>query len=291
MPPRREPSWALLVGSLVALCSVAPTPAHASCGLDQCPIDAAPTSSDAPAVALRSHTRVSAAAGATGAWYGETYVGALVLAPGSVRLGGSLPLVALSTPEGTVAGVGNAVVVVDWAVPVRSSTWRAAVGSQVELPTATDGDLGEAHLMVLPYGRVEALGSAFGFTVTAGWARTVAPGHGHSHGHDGTPLVNPHSDSELRLRGQAGWTRARGQDWLRLGPQIDVVQELVETRSTLVSAGPFLDIGTGRTTIRIRGELPLTEARRTDARVGLSLNVALGALHGEHHPSDSPGAP
>ena len=228
--------------------------AEASCGLDHCPVDTPER------IHAQSRVRVPSA---DGGWYSETFLGGSFRYR-SVQVSAVVPTVTVNDGHGTKVGLGNALIGTEYATP-----WPVRFGVQGELPTATGSPFGDAHPLVLPYGRLEWAGP---LTVEAqvGWARQIGGGHDHHHhhGHSHGLEINPHTSSELLGRmvlSKPVWR-------IEPGLGVDVVHELVDHRQTPVTG--LVTVATGQ---RVRGtaqlQVPLTQARRNDLRgvVGVSV--------------------
>lgn len=245
-------------------------PAQASCGLEVCPLDAAPTGPDRSLQGrvLVRHT----AAPDSAAWYTESFLGGSLMPTDRLQLGASVPLLLVQDAYGPWVGLGNSIATVDGAILDRSAL-TGAVGLQLELPTTTrDTHDDGGHLVALPYARVAAGSGAVDVRVRAGWARVLALSDDHAHpdmAFSPAVEVNPHTDSELLLRLEGGATLTRGPARLRLAAGAQHIRPAEE--APLLAASPVLEVALARLLLRGQVELPLTEPHRFSRR--LTLNV------------------
>ena len=260
----------LFVLTLPALYSA---PAAASCGLDQCPSDwsAAPEE----VWTLTSMTRATSVADA---FYIEEFVGLRRVLPWNLRAGFALPVVHVEQSGQTHTGLGNMVAVLDY-ISLGQSAKGYGIGLQAELPTASETELGDGHVVVLPYVRGWFAQSRFDVRMQLGWGYTLEGGghhHHHEHGDSGEGIggvsrVNPHSNSELLARGSVG-VAARPDTTLRAG--FDAVFEL-ESGEQVLQAIIGVEHQHDRVTIGLFGEIPVTTLQRFDRRARLTVGWRL----------------
>ena len=188
------------VGLLVlSLGIIWPSLADASCGLDQCPSDWVDGRDST--TTLTSMTRYT---GVADGFYIEEFVGLRRALPWNLRAGFALPVLHVEQAGSSYSGLGNLVAVLDY-VPFAKSARGYALGIQAELPTASAPQLGDGHMVALPYARAWYRSKSWDARVQFGWGYTLEGGdhHHHHHGHSARMmnpkrfLVNPHSDSEL----------------------------------------------------------------------------------------------
>ena len=263
------------VGSLaLSLGMIWPSLADASCGLDQCPSDW--VDGRESTTTLTSMTRYT---GVADGFYIEEFVGLRRALPWNLRAGFALPVLHVEQAGSSYSGLGNLVAVVDY-VPFAKSARGYALGIQAELPTASAPQLGDGHMVALPYARGWYGSKSWDVRVQLGWGYTLEGGdhHHHHHGHSGShdeseavSWVNPHSDSELLSRGSFGFM-VYSNTTLRAG--FDAVVEL--------GSGDQLFQGTfgaeyqgQQLTIAVVGEVPMTKLRRHDNRARLTLGWRL----------------
>ncbi len=255
---------------------ILPAGARASCGLDLCPIDAAPDAVSQP-VQVQSLTRHTAAPGGA-AWYVESFLGLdarlLETKAGDLSLGASLPLLWTRDAFGPWMGLGNAIGRVDYRLPLGGEGLSLAMGSQLELPTTTRDTHDDAgHTVVLPYLRGAAVLGPVDLRLEGGWARTL--GHSADHEHDATSFlpeveVNPHSDNELLGRLGLGARLPLGRSSLRAAGTVELIEELGEEGRLVPTAGPSLAADAGPVSVQAQAWFPLsTTARRFDRRLNL----------------------
>lgn len=284
MPQRRRLQRGLRALSALAAAAalaLAAGPARASCGLDLCPLDAAPDHRE-PGLRLLSQTRHTAAPDGA-SWYLESFVGAegrlVEGAAGELRLSGSLPVLWLRDAFGPWVGLGNAVALVDHRLPLGGEAVALALGTQLELPSTTRETHDDAgHTVLLPYLRASAAQGRLVARGRLGWARTLGRSADHDHA-AGAFLpqveVNPHSDSEVQARLGLGTSLPLGAGRLVPGVDVELIEELGEDGAFLPSLGPGLDLHAGPLRARLQAWLPLSPvARRFDHRVSLVLGLA-----------------
>ncbi len=263
----------LLVIALPVLCSA---PAAASCGLDQCPSDWSAASEER--WSLTSMTRATSAADT---FYIEEFVGLRRVLPWKLRAGVTLPLVHVEQSGQSHTGLGNMVAVLDY-VALGQSAKGYGMGLQAELPTASEIELGDGHMVVLPYVRGWFAQGRFDVRMQLGWGYTLEGGEHHHHqpAHEhrdsderigGVSWVNPHSNSELLARGSVG-VAARPDTTLRAG--FDAVFEL-ESGEQILQAIVGVEHQKGRVTIGLIGEIPVTTVQRFDQRARLTIGWRL----------------
>ena len=219
---------------------------------------------------LRGLTRYTADP-STAAWYTETFLGAGLRLRESVLVGANLPLLYVQDAADGWVGLGNTVAFADWQVVPA-----AALGLQLELPTTTRDTHDDAgHVVAFPYARGTASRGRADVRLRGGWGRTLDGGEDHEH----TALVfspyaavNPHSDSELQLRAEAG--AALGPARPALGGA--AIYEL--DGAFLATINPVIELTRPQWVLRAQWEQPLTEQRRFARRVSLTVT---------YHPSRS----
>lgn len=283
--------WKFQVRTLVTLLMLAvvqtlPTGvAHASCGLDQCPV---PEQTVTPGPwRLSATTRVTRVA--PQAWYAEGFLGLTRQLAWGTALGLIVPGVHNAQGDESLSGLGNTVIYGEWRQKAPSKTttagFRGRVGLQLEIPTAQDEALGDGHYLLMPYGGLGYAQATWDLRTTLGLGQSLSGGHHHHHHHEGhqeaddppsqgvLPAVNPHSSTELLFRGSLGYRVDSGPVHGRLGFGIDGVQELVDAQQTLIQAQVELQARGPRFGFSLGADLPMTEARRWQARgrVGLQL--------------------
>lgn len=234
--------------------------AHASCGLDHCPIP--------PLERGRAVARIRATAAGSGG-YSETFLGGEVRV-GPTRLSALAPLLTVHDGDGAQVGLGNALANVAVDTP-----WPASIGLQAELPTSSAVVFGDRHVLLLPYAQAEWAGPVQ-VRGQLGWAFQVGGAdhgdghhhhgdhsHGDHHGDAGAGVpINPHTTSEL-----LGRVTVRRAVW-RVEPElgVDVIQELVDAQQTPLVGLASLGTAVERVLLRAQVQVPLTEARRNDLR-------------------------
>ncbi|MCB9745594.1 MAG: hypothetical protein H6740_23660 [Alphaproteobacteria bacterium] len=242
--------------------------AQAACGLDACPIEG-----EVPERARVQLTSRYAGAPDGAAWYAETLVGGHVRVGEGLRLSAQLPMLVTRDAYGLRPGLGDSLLQADLAGPGEALRW--GLGVQLELPTntlATD----TPHLVALPYLRAQPRVGAWDLRARAGWAKASTAGPKHEHPSDMPQVqVNPHSDSELLLRGELGWTRALTPATLRPGLSAELVQGVAEPSLRLLTAGPTAELDLGVVTLRAAAEWPLLGPPRFDQRVSVSARADL----------------
>lgn len=262
-------------------------PAAASCGLEMCPPDAAPT---APARALSARVMTRQTTAPLGAaWYAESFLGASLPLGEHLQVGGSLPILLVQDAYGLWMGLGNALVLADWQSSSSSSAAApdpvvGALGLQLELPTTnrdTHDDGG--HLVALPYARATATLGSVDLRGRLGVAQSLST-HAADHTHSTLAFspaveVNPHADTEALGRLELGWTHTGAALWLRPALLAEAIQELVAEDGggggggLLLTASPVLEVAHRRLLLRGQLELPMTSVRRFDRRVTLNLTL------------------
>lgn len=193
--------------------------AHASCGLDVCPLDQPdPGAADASPVAVHVPTlfRLSRfSLEGEGGHYVETLVRGEYRGLSGWVFAVALPIVHLMIDDGADhTGLGNAVLLAEWDHAL-SPAWSLGAGAQLELPIG-DAEHGIAsdHTEVLPYGRASVALAQLRVSASVGVRLAVAgdepaagaEAHGigvlHTPSPTGHPLyVNPHEGRELVYRG------------------------------------------------------------------------------------------
>jgi len=249
------------------------TPAQASCGLDHCPLSAAP-GPDEP-----SDVRLQQRVGALGRDYlgavtSETTLGASARLGGPVLVGGALPFVA-AFGEVPAAGLGDALVWTDLAW-TRGQV-RFGGGLQVEMPTATARAPADAHLLFLPHGRLRARAGRFDLGAQLGLAQAVETRTTEQDDHHHAVIVvDPHADTELKGRIEAGVSGTTHEIALRGGVRAEVIREAVPAGRTLGTLGPVGQLTLGRVMVQAWCEVPFTRARNRELLAGSTLSVGWG---------------
>ncbi|MEE2835245.1 MAG: hypothetical protein VYB65_04405 [Myxococcota bacterium] len=243
--------------------------AEASCGLDQCPSDWVLKANSS--TTLTSMTRLTQSALGT---YLEEFVGVRTQLPWGLRGGLAAPLLYVTQLDASYAGLGNLVAVLDYS-PKALSQVGLALGLQAELPSASAPQLGDGHVVLLPYARGWWKRGAWDARGQFGWGVVAEGGH-HHHDHDhgaadAVSIVNPHTQSELLMRGSAGF-EAIAEFTLRLG--LDAVLEL-DGAEQLYAGTVAIERSWTQLSVGLVGELPLTERRRHDFRGRLIIDWRL----------------
>ncbi|MCB9762124.1 MAG: hypothetical protein H6739_20050 [Alphaproteobacteria bacterium] len=249
-----------------------PSVAGASCGLDHCPMDAAPS-----AAKVRGELKLTSRLTDAPLWpggYGELFLGGHV-APGKhLKLGGATPLIARSSLGERQIGIGNTILYADLGRALGEGAAVVAAGLQAELPTASDEALGDRHLVVMPYARAQGWLGPADLAVQVAWGQAVgAEAHRHGIGVE----VNPHDAQELLARAELGVTRDAAWGALRPGARVDLIKSFDEGGQLPVTVGPVVGLTRGRWALNAAGALPVTRDRRVGWRVGLGLTARLGA--------------
>jgi hypothetical protein len=247
------------LGGAVALVgfAVAGPTAHAACGLDQCSIRDVPETSFRLEPSLQTiasnyavepeATALQGVLGMDARWKQGLTVGVRVPVVGAWRSGQAL------------GGLGNTMALFEWQRPTRSTDMTIALGTQLEIPSSTNGVLGARHWMALPYARFSIQRSHFSGYAVSGWAQAFGMTRGYDapvegvHRHDF--VVNPHADAEWVGRLDGGWVSSDGG--LLVGLRADGIAE--RHGAAMVSAGPSLRWQTPR------------------LRIGAALTRAVGA--------------
>lgn len=270
---------ALVAGALVA----AATPARAACGLGGCPLLPGPSAvAPAPTVVLGAATRAARfdLDGVSGHYLLTTL--RAELSPWPWLVVGAFQSVAWLSAEGRSAtGLGN---LVPFAEAGRSfGPVRLAGGVQLELPVGDhDSGIADDHFDLLPYLRADLRSGAgvFGFG-QLGLRHAPVGDHVHvhddgsSHVHAVPVLVAPHARTELVHRAGLGW--ASPDEELRLMGVFEgqaVLDGAPDGVFLTAGAEAWVRLGSG-VQLGLSGELPLTTARRFEARTGLELRWAL----------------
>jgi len=188
-----------------------------------------------------------------------------------MALGARVPFIALSQAGESSNGLGNIVGFGTWSVPKFVGQSAMDLGLQLEVPTVSSEELGDAHFLLLPTVRVGWSESSWALSVTSGYSRVLDMGHsehdGHHHHHahgDGheapKSIVNPHAASELLLRGDVGaqWSIPPGV--LHTGLRVDGVQSLDAGTETgpFAAAGPVIQLKTGKVVSEVAALLAFT---------------------------------
>ena len=135
--------------------------------------------------------------------------------------------------------------------------------------------LGDGHVVLLPYARGWWKRGAWDARGQFGWGVVAEGGH-HHHDHDhgaadAVSIVNPHTQSELLMRGSAGF-EAIAEFTLRLG--VDAVLEL-DGAEQLYAGTVAIERSWTQLSVGLVGELPLMERRRHDFRGRLIIDWRL----------------
>lgn len=283
---RPRMSWALAALACVLTVVVSPRAAHASCGLDECPL--IPPGPQTPAGAAERpaivvvppmfrYTSFSFTEMDMDGSYVEAIVRAEYRGLRQFVFAASVPLTVLMMNGETATGLGNAVALAEWTHRNQgiSMDTMFGVGAQLEIPVGdVDSGIASNHFEVLPYVRATALiGQWFGFAQLG--ARLSLDG-GHSHGHGGAAMVvNPHSDRELTYR--AGGGMSLGRSGSTVSAFIDgqrVIDDHDADTTSFVNVGIETSWQVHRqVSIRTLGALPVTTPGRYDWRAGMGVNV------------------
>lgn len=129
--------------------------AAANCGLDACPISGQPISGQPvtgkPMGSLLTDFRFT---NVGSDHYTETTLGGQVNLGHRIALGARIPFIALSQANVDTTGMGNAVGFGNWSILSPESRPSMDLGLQLEIPTVSADELGDAHFLVLPTGRI-----------------------------------------------------------------------------------------------------------------------------------------
>ena len=245
--------------------------AHATCGLDHCPM---PESTNSPAslmLGLSSSRATDAQAESI-----ELALGGTWTFYDAVQIGAWLPLVTAQGNDGWLHGTGNPLAFAAWnSDPQGPLGWGG--GLQMELPLASQSELGDAHWMVLPYAKFwangELSGAPYQAIVHIGWARALesanAPHGHHDHGehdhsssHSTASLIWPHTDNELQARMEF---TLPVREHFSGGLRIDGIHEVAEQR-TLVMSGIVATYSRSKLSTQIALTAPITDDKRLDYR-------------------------
>ncbi len=260
---------------LLALCCLWAPNADASCGLDQCPSDwSGEADSTWSMTSMTRYTRV------TDGFYVEEFVGGRRLLTSAFRAGLAAPLVYVDQAGSSHSGLGNLVGVFEY-MPLGQLVRGYALGLQAEFPTATQPQLGDGHMVALPYARGWFRSGLWNLRGQFGWGYTLDGGghhHHHDHGHANSSAqpatvswVNPHSDSELLARASLGMVL---HTTMILQAGFDGVLELGSGDQIFAGTLGFEYQG-HRLTLGLVGEVPVTELRRSQGRARLTLGWRL----------------
>jgi hypothetical protein len=268
--------------------------AHASCGLDVCPLDRPqPDTAVTPQVGVHVPTLFRVSKFSLDGDEGH-YVETLIRSeyrglPGWV-FAAALPVVHLMVEhEDDHTGLGNAVLMVEWE-RAPSAMWSLAAGTQLELPVG-DAEHGIAsdHTEVLPYGRASLAHAVLRVSASVGVRLAVegdepeaaVEAHGvgilHTPAPSGQPLyVNPHEGRELVYRGLAEYALLEQRVRPGLLVRGEHVLEPEATTRAHVHGGAQVSASVTRNLeIVLLGELPLTRPARIDWRTGLGITWRL----------------
>lgn len=270
------------------------TGAQAFCGLQSCP-RIGPHGGEAPFEAgLRSRFVIFDIAGEHG-YYGVYSPRFFAKALG-MSLGVEVPWVNLHLAEGVTSGIGNPLLVAQYAHRL-STAWSAQAGMQWELPFGdTEHGLAGDHTMLLPWvgARYEFadfwyLSGMLGFSYAlpepdaedeSGSSARVAPlaksahnGVDHNTGLAVPQYVNPHGDREAQWR--LGVGRMFMHRWMveafTLGAADVTEPNTVFYARAGASAEWMLTSSFG---LQVMADAPVTAARRSEAALGVDVKVA-----------------
>jgi len=192
-----------------------------------------------------------------------------------------LPVVGVFRDGEALFGVGNAVAMLDWKF-LEQERLGSAVGAQLELPTASDEDFGDAHWLVLPYLRTSIDRGSFDANLHLGGAQTIGDGsggheghhHSHSHAHEQEGFViNDHAPTEFLGRLELGRSAQGVRVPMRGAVLLDMVAPL-GSESVIGSLGLAMDVMAGDNVLRLMGMGSPMESQRSAYRVGFSITHA-----------------
>ena len=256
--------------------------AHATCGLDHCPM---PETTQSPASMMLGVS--SSRATVMQADSAEIAIGGTWTLHEAVQFGAWMPVVAADNEGTWLRGTGNPLAFAAWNSNLEHNIgWGA--GLQAELPFASEPELGDSHWMLLPYAKfwaeADLSGAPFKLIAHVGWAKALEgedDHHGH-HGHDDhhhgseghtSALIWPHTDNEVQARAELILpVRTHFSGGLRL----DAVHEITEKR-TLLMSGIVGIYSRQNFSTQIAITAPVTDAQRLDYRATwqLSYNLAV----------------
>ncbi len=284
----------IFFGASLITASVA-APAQASCGLDVCPVPKHPDEQQPtiePLIGFR-HTMVD-----DDAHYSETQMGALFQTTEWLQLGINIPLLTTMVFGERNMGLGNIVPFVSAEVFSTETNLVTHFGIQLETPTASSPVLGDSHFLILPTIQTGWYPEKIHLLATAGWGYTLNGKHAHGsdalsedhdhHGHDHAEhhspqtgdlasIVNPHTNSELLFRLDAGhgWdVKART---FQLGLRTDFIQSLDQnaTDQPIVNMGPTIALLQRSLAADLFFLAPLGESDRFRSRLGFRFRTKL----------------
>jgi len=178
--------------------------------------------------------------------------------------------------------MGNAVAMLDWSFSGEELPVALALGGQLEIPTATNDVLGDAHWLVLPYLRSKVDWGAVDANVHLGGAQVLGSdsgghhgdGHSHDHAHEEDGFViNEHTASEFLGRIELGWRPQSVDAALRTAALFDLVVPL-GGEAAIGGLGLAVDLAAGDNVFRLMVMGAVTEARRSNGRVGFGVTHA-----------------
>lgn len=188
-------------------------------------------------------------------------------------IGGFASVINLDDGHETNTSFGNPVVYGEYVVPDRRPA-KLSVGTQVEFPLGDD-DKGMAgdHTAVLPYLSYHQSLDDFSLLTQAGYKHSFSDNSGGHAGGAHTPLlVNPHGDKEFVYRAGVKKLADKSSFFGRIGINGQHVIEGEDEGKGFLTAGGNVGSRLGeQTRIGLLIELPVTNPRRFDSRVGLNL--------------------
>ena len=245
--------------------------AHASCGLDMCPMH---VESSAPESSLRPTFRARLTTVDSTAGYLETVAGLSLAVYPRLRLGVQIPMVMVQQGGSGTAGLGNVIAMGNWSVLDRQDDLVLDLGAQLEVPTVRNPALGDGHFLLLPTLQTGWHPGSTIMMAVLGWGRVL---EGEHHHHAAGSIVNPHANSELLLRLDGGRSWELGQSSIRSTVRADAIQVLGHSSGgdLIVTTGPTLGFSGERLNSELFVLVPVTEAERYQIRAGLRLGLRL----------------
>jgi hypothetical protein len=273
--------------SAAALCL--PALAGAFCGLQSCP-RVGPHGGSFPFEAgARSRLVAFDIAGEQG-YYGVFSPRFFAKALG-LSLGAEVPWVNLHTAAGVTSGLGNPLLIAQYARPF-SPAWTAQAGVQWELPFGdTDHGLAGDHAMLLPWvGARHELGASWHLSGMLGFSYAieepitedeagVAPlakaahnGVDHGSGEAAPLFVNPHGDREAQWR--LGVGRALARRWMLEAFALGQADLTGSNAVFYTRAGASAEwMATSSVGLQFIADAPVTAARRSEAALGADVKI------------------
>jgi hypothetical protein len=100
-------------------------------------------------------------------------------------------------------------------------------------------------------------------------------------------MMNPHASSEVLVRMQAQWTPMAKTQWIELVGGLDGIQEMVDQKDTIIHAlfGLQSSLSWGR--LQAVALVPMSDNKRFNQRLLLSLNVPFGKASRSNNQSGS----